>query len=655
MLEFKHVSKSYQQHIIFKDLNFSFSDTGLIMILGESGSGKTTIFNLIALLDMPDSGHIFYDYQDLTTFSKQKCCEYRKYSCSILYQKYHLIEHLNVFDNIMLPLVIQNRKIDIQPVLALLKIEDKVTRYPSLLSGGEQQRVALARAIVKGSPLLLADEPTGALDSKNAKIVMEILQKEAQTKLVLVVTHNSRLAAEYGDDIFLLHDGTLEKIRGKTTKNKNKQVKKENKSNKIISWKNLTTLTIKSFIKRKNKYIASIGCYSLCLALMLVVMGLKSGLNSYCDELIVRRGDYSYINLYGVEDGVLSSIDNSIMNQLDQYTNTIVIRPSLDYIFNNYLSFPTASNNYYEVKIIDGIEKAYMNEMFYEFFKIDSKTISLSGYLDVPYLLDRQKEYIYVTYKFELGGVYNEGRLYNVAKLYLPRKQVEEKMQTTSLPLLSKKLNRSELNLYEYINEYDNITIYSPMEIQILNNNQKDEIYTTLLDCESVYQKYSQANLSGKYVIVESGDEMLRTTFKELIESGQLVILLFLLSLILSIVSLISLLIVFSLKEREQEFGIIRSFGGSMKDVIKLIILEGMIFGLISYAIGIMLSCVIRGGVYEWGKFILKEQDKMDLVLLQCSDYFYTFCVVFLVFILSTISPIYKGKKLKIIEVIKDD
>ena len=193
------------------DINLSLPDTGLVFVLGKSGSGKSTLLNLIGGLDSITSGQIEVDGNDLSKFREGDFCNYRNTHIGFIFQDYHLIDELTVYENIVLSLNL--RRIEdadkVKAALAKVDLAGYEDRYPTELSGGEQQRVAIARAIVKNPRIILADEPTGNLDTHTAKAIVELLKNLSKECLILIVSHNVNDANAYADRIIELAKGKI--------------------------------------------------------------------------------------------------------------------------------------------------------------------------------------------------------------------------------------------------------------------------------------------------------------------------------------------------------------------------------------------------------------------------------------------------------------
>ena len=184
-----------------------------IAILGASGSGKSTLLHMIGCVDEPTIGHVYLNGQDIYALNDNKQSKLRRESISIVYQFYNLIPTLNVVENITLPLDLSRKKVDqeyLDEILKLLKLEDRKKHLPNELSGGEQQRVAIGRALIARPNIILADEPTGNLDSKNSLEVMNILKRanEIYKQTIIMVTHDEELA-KFAKRIITMKDGNI--------------------------------------------------------------------------------------------------------------------------------------------------------------------------------------------------------------------------------------------------------------------------------------------------------------------------------------------------------------------------------------------------------------------------------------------------------------
>ena len=216
MINIKNLNKIYKSkrknncHAL-KDIDLTLPSKGLVFVLGKSGSGKSTLLNLIGGLDNVTSGEIIIDDNNISKMSEAKFADYRNEYIGFIFQDYHLIDELTVYENIKLSLVLKNDQEESLIKEALLKVglEGYDNRYPNELSGGERQRVAIARAIVKRPHIILADEPTGNLDNKTATSIIKLLKKLSKECLILIVSHNTIDAYTYADRIIELSSGQI--------------------------------------------------------------------------------------------------------------------------------------------------------------------------------------------------------------------------------------------------------------------------------------------------------------------------------------------------------------------------------------------------------------------------------------------------------------
>jgi ABC-type lipoprotein export system ATPase subunit len=219
MLSVKNLSKSFiQRGLVLDNLNLDATEGETIAIMGPSGSGKTTLMNIIGLLDNPDSGEIFFRGKPIAGFTENESADYRNHNIGFVFQQHLLLPYLTVTENIFLPLLAAKsspedfslKESNIRELMYKTGISDFKDKYPNTISGGEAQRVALVRALSNKPSILLADEPTGSLDSKNADNLGELLLEMNREYgiTVLLATHSIALAGKMAK-IFRLEDGKL--------------------------------------------------------------------------------------------------------------------------------------------------------------------------------------------------------------------------------------------------------------------------------------------------------------------------------------------------------------------------------------------------------------------------------------------------------------
>mgnify|MGYP001439431458 CR=1 FL=1 len=217
IVKLEHVTKIYGEGDTrvwgLDDVSLTIDKGEIVSIVGASGSGKSTLLHVMGGVDTPNSGNVIVDGRDITTLSDEEMSVFRRRKIGFVFQSYHLIPVLTVEENINMPILLDHRKPDreyIDYVIEMLGIKDRKKHLPSQLSGGQQQRVAIARALANRPALILADEPTGALDSKNGNEVMTLLQDSVRKldQTLVIITHNIDLARE-ADRIIKIADGKI--------------------------------------------------------------------------------------------------------------------------------------------------------------------------------------------------------------------------------------------------------------------------------------------------------------------------------------------------------------------------------------------------------------------------------------------------------------
>lgn len=217
LLEVKQVSKTYGKGEAavraLKNVSFSVPKGEFVAVVGESGSGKSTLLNMIGALDTPTSGKVFIDGKDIFSMRDSKLTIFRRRNIGFVFQAFNLIPELNVEQNIVFPVLLDYQKPDkahLEEILTVLNLQDRRRHLPRELSGGQQQRVAIGRALITRPSLILADEPTGNLDTKNSSEVIALLREASKKyeQTIIMITHNRSIAGT-ADRVLQISDGIL--------------------------------------------------------------------------------------------------------------------------------------------------------------------------------------------------------------------------------------------------------------------------------------------------------------------------------------------------------------------------------------------------------------------------------------------------------------
>lgn len=356
MVIVKDLIKKYnsnEEMIALNNINLTFGDAGFISILGPSGCGKSTLLNMIGLLDRPTSGEIIIDGVSTNSLSSNQEDKFRNQKFGFIFQSYHLIPTLSILDNVTLPLEVNGnyksseRKESALKILAKFGLEKIIDKKVNELSGGMKQRVAIARALILNPDIILADEPTGALDSKNSKEVLDILKELSKTKLVILVTHNEKEAKIYSDRIIRIKDGEIVEDSYASNESETEHLlgelsNKENKTiNKLMKTKNITTISFKSFMSKKLKTILTSVANCFGLVALGFVLAITNGFNIYKEKADDATASNLPINVpaYSTKS---ATEDWKDINQSEKYPNESEIYPfvsgatTITYTYNNY-------------------------------------------------------------------------------------------------------------------------------------------------------------------------------------------------------------------------------------------------------------------------------------------------------------------------------
>lgn len=297
-------------------INLTLPKTGLIFILGKSGCGKSTLLNLLGGLDKPTSGDIIIEGQSSKKFSSRDFDSYRNAYVGFVFQDFNILDDLTVKENVAIAVRLQNRKItenDIKDVLNKVELGNLIDRNPNELSGGQKQRVAIARALIKNPHVILADEPTGALDSETGKKVLETLKELSRERLIVVASHDTDSAIEYADRIIKLSDGSViedtSPLDAFDAKSENMSASKPH-----IPLSYAFQISRSNFRKKKLKFAFSILLTAVSFSMFGVFTSLTTSNNNETLARVLKRTDYSAVP-------VLKRINNlkRIKNVFDSY------------------------------------------------------------------------------------------------------------------------------------------------------------------------------------------------------------------------------------------------------------------------------------------------------------------------------------------------
>ena len=363
MLRIENVSKYYKygknRKVILDKVNISLGRSGMVAIIGASGSGKSTLLNIIAGSLRSDEGKVIVEDKDIQKLGEKEINYYRNKVVGYIYQDYNLIEYMSVYDNVRIGYSDNNRDY----VLALLKqldIYDKRDILVMKLSGGEKQRVAIARAMINNPRILLCDEPTGALDSQNGIMVMEILKKISENRLVIVVSHDKDLVSRYADEIINISDGVvMQDKKGNINNDKEDKI-----IYKRVRMRKLRKIALRHLFSNKKRTIMTMSAISLGIISMMMILCMGNNFNKEMNNLekeivgvypiIIRNGEYIEENtdIKKEEGKIYPSNENIYENKITEeyldYLNSNIGSDKI--IYNYFFNKPVISDKY---KVLD--------------------------------------------------------------------------------------------------------------------------------------------------------------------------------------------------------------------------------------------------------------------------------------------------------------
>lgn len=403
MLELKNIKKDYitsdTKVTALKGINIDFRENEFVSILGPSGCGKTTLLNIIGGLDDYTKGDLIINGRSTKEYKDSDWDTYRNHNIGFVFQSYNLIPHQTVLSNVELALTLsgvspQERRKRAIKVLEEVGLKDQINKKPNQLSGGQMQRVAIARALVNDPDILLADEPTGALDSKTSIQIMEILKKISKNKLIIMVTHNPELAEKYSSRIIKLLDGNIISDSNPYKHKEQEGQKFVTKGKKSMSLLTALSLSLNNLMTKKGRTFLTAFAGSIGIIGIALILSLSSGVQNYIDSIeedtlstypisiYEQTVDMSslMISMMGMNEKKDHDFDkiysNNIMNNIIETMSNQIQKNDL-HEFKNYLEKSNITNytndikygynitlNIYNSDYSNGIIKSYPNEIF---------------------------------------------------------------------------------------------------------------------------------------------------------------------------------------------------------------------------------------------------------------------------------------------------
>lgn len=347
-LQHIYISKKGNKVVALKKVSYTFSDYGMYFLVGKSGSGKSTLLNLLSGIDKLQHGEIIIDGEEMSTYSETDYNNHRNNYAGIIFQEFNLIESMTVFENIDMALKLQGKADNSGVIASCLEkvgLNGYQNRFPAELSGGERQRVTIARQLAKGSKVILADEPTGSLDSENAKNVFEIFKALSKEVLIIVASHDLEFAETYGDEILTFVDGELVNTQNKNSIPVSSPIQRQPKVNEKFPVKYAFHFAFRDILNKKLRFL--IACL-LCFV-SLAMFGMFVNISNYTSETaiahtLVNKGDKT------ISAGVGYYDESGLFNTTVSFSN-LFNKTQLNHIYETYpesdfIRFASMSNRF---------------------------------------------------------------------------------------------------------------------------------------------------------------------------------------------------------------------------------------------------------------------------------------------------------------------
>lgn len=620
LLKVANLKKSYviskiQKQEVLKGIDIEFKSGDLIALLGESGCGKSTLINILGGLDTDYTGSVIIKNEFIRDFSEKQMDDYRKKRVGLIFQNYNLIPHMTIADNIEIAMAIsdidkktrQERTMDLLKLVGLANFANK---FPNQLSGGQKQRVAIARALANNPTIILADEPTGALDEESSQVVMDILKKIAESgKLVIIVTHSDKIARQCGrivkmEDGKIAYDSAINKLKIASTRDK--EIVPKN-----IKQKNVLKLAKNNILHQKQRsMLVSIGMSIGIMAVMLILC-LSSGLSKYINNVYADSFQSLQLAVTTKNSSTISSSQQSYISNLDGAKNVYYsyFSKNAKYCSTSYGTFENLQAVYpyfvgsCEPELLHGSIKEDDTENYIVISeglaqKLNSESlVAVIGetiYLEID---DNQKS-------FKITGVISG----------------DEETAFASSDSIKQLLGGDEAEI-----NFAYVIAKSGKEISALKSDLKSLGF-------SVSQSESSLDSVMKYID-------LGTTLLTIVGA---------VSLIISAI-MIFIVLYISVNERMKEIGILRAIGARKKDIRNMFMFEAGLLGLFSGMVAVAM-CFVLSLITN---LICLYSIHYSLISYNIGYYLLGCVASLLIGILSGISPAIKASELDPVEALR--
>lgn len=631
VLEIKHVNKKYkvtnkEYFQALYDININFKNGELVSIVGESGSGKSTLMNLIGGLDSEFTGQIIAGGENLGTLTDKQLDKYRKDKVGFVFQSFNLISHLSILDNVTLALTLSNvsEKEKVERATKMLKmvgLESQLKKKPTQLSGGQKQRVAIARALINNPEIIIADEPTGALDTTTSMQILKILKEIADSgKLVIMVTHSEKVAS-VSSRVIEISDGRIisdhknknyKKEKPQENAIKESEPKKEDKKLKqnLSLWSAIRLSIHNMWASKTKNFLMAFGV-AIGIGSLILMLCFSSGITDYIGATMKSYSDPTIVTISKRSEKLMSfntftdeEIDN-LTNDINTYLTSQNIEyqitdENISYGFNVITMFgQLTANLIYDVNG-DGEDETmpiyylYTTPPYYTEQNLIEGEMSTAdgGIMLTPAVYEFFGEESPIGKKVEISIFYNDASLGN------PNSNDTEISAKTTIPIdeeITAIVDTSVMSGFPVV--YIDYNLLASYYERIMGSPLTPNSIYVKTDSEEITNAINQY-LSTRDDVTGSIEESLANMFTEMtnIIGTSLTVI----SLISLLVSAIMILVVMnmSVSERTKEIGVLKSIGARKKDIRRIFSSESFLVGLLSGICGLVFAGILILIVY---------------------------------------------------------
>lgn len=703
ILKLTNITKQFdlnnkEKFTALRNISLSFPNKGLFSIVGKSGCGKSTLLNIIAGLDVPTSGSYIFLGDDISSLDKKGREVFLNKRIGMIFQHYYLLEDYDVLFNITLPMLIGGTryKTAIKEAKKLLKgigfKEEYYAKKVKNLSGGEKQRVAILRSLINSPSLLLADEPTGALDSENSVLIMEMLKKISSKKLVIIVSHNKELVSQYSDYIIEMKDGEIVNRRKINDIANDGAPITTIKQRKGKHW--VQRIALNNLKKRFLRNIFSILALSISLVATTLVIGFSKNASNAITKEGKKRIDYGVLTIakeesYDLSGTLISLVQQSRPSEEDViklkktnnkfiYTNNydlllnmnsrifykekeleeIILRPIYDFSstsFDPVLLLEGKIPNQYSFQDVLINKKAF--ELLKNYSKIHpiNQTINLKSFYETSYYTFNEENAVindtFVLDKdFNISGVVDELDFLSSPIVYYSYKGFINLISDIPINNLSTYLNRKYTwkERVDNVSDNDELSSYS---IRAFLKNHKDNDYLS-----SYVSKFKTTN----DLVATSLALTVEDSLSSLVDAASKGMSMFLVIAIIGVVLIIGILSFFSYSEDHRNSAILSALGASHNSIISIYLFENISIGILGYLLSILLTFpflnLAKTLLYKYLGLARMIDFPHQLLTRFKYDYLFVLLIgMLLIVIISTYVPILFSKKISISKELRDE